>query len=53
MKNFLKIWSKVPTNLQTTIISTVVCVALTATGANVETCQKIHDIFNAVAVESQ
>lgn len=34
--------------MQTTMISTIVCIALTASGTSVETCQAVHDLFNAV-----
>ena len=48
---FGKVLEKIPDSAkqkaQMTLISTVVCIVLTASGASVETCQAVHDLFNA------
>lgn len=49
-----KAWDKIPTTAQNTIISTIVCTVLTATGAPVEVCEvakKIISIQAAVSYE--
>lgn len=50
---FGKVLEKIPEGAkqksQMTLISTVVCIVLQATGASVETCQTIHEIMTSVA----
>lgn len=44
-----KVWVKIPPTLQNTVISTIVCVGLTAFGVPVETCEAINSIFAQTA----
>lgn len=44
-----KVWGKMPPTLQNTVVSTVVCVGLTALGVPLETCQAIQSIFGQAA----
>lgn len=47
MKKLIDLWGKMPPNLQNILLSTVVCIGMTASGASVEACQAIHNIFAA------
>lgn len=47
MKKIIDVWTKIPPTLQNILVSTVVCIGMTASGASVETCQAIYNIFTA------
>lgn len=49
MKKLMSAWAKFPPNMQNILVSTIVCIVMTASGASVETCQAVQNILSGVS----